>query len=951
MRKLIVALALTLLYCPQNAQAWWNVKNSIYTAAQKGDTITIERILAEGYSIDEKDSDGNTALCTASLDYNPYAYDLLLSYGANPYAACMNGDEEKVTKAATDYDAYLIGGGIALAAGGIIALSSGGGGGGGGDTPVYDPVFVNDPEYKSSDFYTSTYTATNFLASINADVAYRRYYKMDELGNVTNTLPGSSTVGIIDTGVYGGHSEFSNGIGGSKVSGYNYDYGPCVGGNIRNCWKFNEDDNTLTLMDDVGQPTEYYGMTDAEHYNAWVDAYPENYDWNTYRERSDSYYPITKVEKNPLDDESRYDHGTHVAGIIAANHNGVGMMGVAFSNTDIEAVRWDFMSPLYNPIKTLVDDKVVAINMSLGTTANSSRSSQYYYNTDDMYDGWVDAAGYTISQYDTTGTYKDGTIWVKAAGNNGYDYPDIESGIKLVGAYSDLMMLVVVNVEVKLNDDGTVNTYNLVNSSNKCGNTSGYCIAAPGRRIASTDTDGEYIIMSGTSQAAPMVTGAIAFLKNAYPSMKSEQIISLLMNTANKNAESGYDEEVYGAGLLDLGAALQYQSPAGTSSIVTVSGNSLDSSSVRLDNASLNVSSSLASGLLKALPESVTVFDAYGRAYEYSTSNYVRSTHSGYKNFKSDVEHIIPSHKKHDVWQGDIHFKYAMGGSGSDGLNYMMTEYKQGRHKTGFYYSENSKYEHPEGKHSDMTNPYMSFNSAYGVTHSYELNNRLSLKMDISGGENGLYDGSRDYQDEKFKKLSYGFNSGLEYQYTKSLKLGISSGMLYEQGALLGTNGNNAFDLSGGETYHVGLTTTLQASKNIKLTGSYYQGYSKPQSTSSGMIRTTNLISSGFAADANYQYDEATSFGLRLSSPLKIEKGGVVVDMASGRDVESDQVYRKQYQASLKSNRREYKLSFYADKDVNEDISLSTELGVRFNPEHTDASNDYRALFGLSWNF
>ena len=766
-------------------------------------------------------------------------------------------------------------------------------------------------------------------------------------------MPGTSTVGVIDTGVYGKHDEFSDGNVGSKVSGYNFDYGPCNGSDRKNCWYYDYGKGKLTFYNEYQEATNLYYYIDNATYNEWWSGYGNGYNWDIEKEKENSYYPILTKEKNPLNGDY-YTHGTHVAGIIAANRDEDGMMGVAFTNTNIEAVRWDFLSSLYKPIQVLVDDKVVAINLSVGSKASSQKSSNNIGNYS-MVTGWTDAANYTISKYDwyySGGkTYKNGTIWVKAAGNDGYDYPDIESGIKLVGAYSDLMMLVVVNVEVKLNDDGTVNTYNLVNSSNKCGNTSGYCIAAPGRRIASTDTDGEYIIMSGISQAAPMVTGAIAFLKNAYPSMKSEQIISLLMNTANKNAESGYDEEVYGAGLLDLGAALQYQSPVGTSSIVTVSGNSLDSSYVRLDNAALNVSSSMSSALLKALPENITAFDAYGRAYEYSTSNYVRSTHSGYKNFKSDVEHIIPSHKKHDVWQGDIHFKYAMGGSGSDGLNYMMTEYKQGRHKTGFYYSENSKYEHPEGKHSDMTNPYMSFNSAYGVTHSYELNNRLSLKMDISGGENGLYDGSRDYQDEKFKKLSYGFNSGLEYQYTKSLKLGISSGMLYEQGALLGTNGNNAFDLSGGETYHVGLTTTLQASKNIKLTGSYYQGYSKPQSTSSGMIRTTNLISSGFAADANYQYDEATSFGLRLSSPLKIEKGGVVVDMASGRDVESDQVYRKQYQASLKSNRREYKLSFYADKDVNEDISLSTELGVRFNPEHTDASNDYRALFGLSWNF
>jgi hypothetical protein len=41
----------------------------------------------------------------------------------------------------------------------------------------------------------------------------------------------------------------------------------------------------------------------------------------------------------------------------------------------------------------------------------------------------------------------------------------------------------------------------------------------------------------------------------------------------------------------------------------------------------------------------------------------------------------------------------------------------------------------------------------------------------------------------------------------------------------------------------------------------------------------------------------------------------------------------------------------YWNKELNEDLSLRAETGVRFNPEHQDAANDYRALFGLSWNF
>ncbi|MBQ8481163.1 MAG: S8 family serine peptidase, partial [Alphaproteobacteria bacterium] len=644
MKKLIVLIALFFSFVPREADAWWGIKDRIYRAAKAGDTRAIESYLMQGYSIDEKDADGNTALCTASWDYSPYAYDLLISYGANPKAECMLHTEDKVLPAKFDYDGYKVGGGIALLAGTAAILA--GGSGSGGDDPEPEPepeknTFKNDREFNASNF--SITGVTNFLASINADGAFSRFYTIEDDGNITTTLSGTSSVGIVDTGVDGGHSEF-NRNGGSKVSGYNFDYGPCFGEDHVNCWMAEErsEYDRLYFYDEDGLKTDLVYYVEHENYLAWKAAYPENYDWDEYKNRADSFYPITGISENPLNDGS-YAHGTHIAGIIGANHDQSGMMGVAFTNTDIKAVRWDFMSSLYEPIKTLVDSNTVAINFSIGSEADED-SSSYDYGSPylDMMEGWKEAAAYTMSKYDYSDNYKDGTIWVKAAGNDSYRFPDLESGIKLISTYSNLMMLVVVSADVTLNDDGTINTYSLSDFSNKCANTSGYCIAAPGNFIASTNIGSGYIGMSGTSMAAPVVTGAIAFLKNAFPNMRSEQIIDLLMSTANKNA-SDYDSSTYGAGLLDLTAALEYQSPVGgTSEVMTVSGNSLDGSYVRLDNAFLVVSSPMAQALQKALPEKITAFDAYGRAYDYPTANYIKKAHSGYKNLKNDVAHIIP---------------------------------------------------------------------------------------------------------------------------------------------------------------------------------------------------------------------------------------------------------------------------------------------------------------------
>ena len=959
MKKLIALSALFIPMLAQNAQAYGTVKDAIYAAAKAGDTRLIESYLQRGYSIDETDANGNTALCTASWDYDPYAYDLLLSYGANANAKCMKTDEEKVSRGGSNYDGYLIGGGIALGVGGLVALSVGGGGGGGGDTPGPGPgpepgpvgpdIFADDIEFNSTIFQPQG--ATNFLAAINAGPAFNKFYYLDETNHIVSKLSNYSTVGVFDTGVEGSHSEFYNGVT-SKVNGYNFDYGPCRGDDRKNCWLISKSFNKyyLTFYDKNEHETDLHYLVDEDEYDEWEAAYPADYDWDVYRNMPNSYYPISTIKEDPLNG-GPYAHGTHIAGIIGAVHNGGGMLGVSFTNTNIKAVRWDFLSSVYEPLATLVDDEVLAINLSIGTKSGDDLSSKDIDKSGYMMTGWKEAAAYTINHYDTSKSTKDGTIWVKAAGNDGYDYPDIESGIKLVTGYSNLMMLVVVNAKVTLNSDNTVKSYKLDSTSNHCGNTSGYCIAAPGDLIASADIGGGYVLMGGTSMAAPMVTGAISFLKNAFPSMTSEQIVDLLMNTANKNAPD-YDPELYGAGLLDLGKAVEYQSPiADANAIVTVSGDDLGSSQIRLDDSYLTVSTSLADGLRRAIPQSITAFDAYDRPYEFSTENYIQTSHASYKNFKNDVEHIIPNRKKEDVWQNDIHFAYSSGGTYAKPLDFMMAEYKSGAHTSGIYFSENTKYKNKSQRNADLNNPFMAFNSAYGYTYNYKLNRKVSFNFEVSGGENGLYDGDSDYNDARFKKAAYGFNSGIDYKYRKNLKFGVTSGILHENDALLGTNGENAFGLSGGQTYHFGLNAAWNINPKWTLSGSYYQGYTKAQKFNSDLIRTSDLVSSGYAAELNYAHDQSLNLGFRVSSPLRIESGKVSVDFASGRDIETDTVYRNRYSAGLKPQRREYKFAVYADKEVNDNVSFSSEFDVRVNPQHTNDNNDYRALFGLNWIF
>jgi serine protease AprX len=80
--------------------------------------------------------------------------------------------------------------------------------------------------------------------------------------------------------------------------------------------------------------------------------------------------------------------------------------------------------------------------------------------------------------------------------------------------------------------------------------------AHPNNRIT---TDAQYFRMSGTSMAAPMVSGAVALLLQKEPGLTPDQVKYRLTSTANKSW-AGYNANKAGAGYLDINAAVKSSS-------------------------------------------------------------------------------------------------------------------------------------------------------------------------------------------------------------------------------------------------------------------------------------------------------------------------------------------------------------------------------------------------------
>ena len=111
---------------------------------------------------------------------------------------------------------------------------------------------------------------------------------------------------------------------------------------------------------------------------------------------------------------------------------------------------------------------------------------------------------------------------------------------------------------VAVKSDGVISNW-----SNRCGIAADWCIAAPGQDVRAAyfgpanGKDGvrDWRALSGTSFAAPMVSGSLAVMKQLFRGQLSNtELVSRLFTTANKTGIYA-NRAIYGQGLLDLGAA------------------------------------------------------------------------------------------------------------------------------------------------------------------------------------------------------------------------------------------------------------------------------------------------------------------------------------------------------------------------------------------------------------
>lgn len=241
---------------------------------------------------------------------------------------------------------------------------------------------------------------------------------------------------------------------------------------------------------------------------------------------------VANQDADPFDDAG---HGTHVAGIIgAATNNSLGIAGV---NWNVQLMALKFLD---HDGSGATSDAVAAIQYGLDHGARIFNESWGGNDPDQALSDAMFAAG------------AQGAVFLAAAGNDGTNddfYPTYPANF----GFDNLIDVASSNINGQLSyfSDYGKNSVD---------------VAAPGEDILSTVppsvSKGKYYDrMSGTSMAAPFVTGIVAAMRSINPNLASIDIKNILRSNAKSFSIASDKKKVFSGGIINANQILSHIVP------------------------------------------------------------------------------------------------------------------------------------------------------------------------------------------------------------------------------------------------------------------------------------------------------------------------------------------------------------------------------------------------------
>ncbi|MDB5712667.1 MAG: peptidase [Sphingomonadales bacterium] len=477
-----------------------------------------------------------------------------------------------------------------------------------------------------------------------------------------------------------------------------------------------------------------------------------------------------------------------------------------------------------------------------------------------------------------------GVIIVISAGNDGVKTPAV------AGNPDPLAQIAIDPIAhgLVLIAGATDATQTIADFSNRAGNSAAFYLTALGVGVVAVNNKNVLFRWDGTSFSAPAVSGAIALLAQAFPTLTSAQIIDLLLRTATDLGAPGIDS-TYGHGELNLAKAF---APQGALSLA---------------NAAIPVSLTSNGTLSAAMGDAgqgslgATIHDGYGRGYAVNLGATLRGAarasrlgggldlngHSAAMASgpttialsiadqfgpATDVQPLRLSGRDADharalaasiITRIDGHTQVALGfAQGSNGLTNALTQ----RGAPAFLVSDDA---------SGSRGFDLAAKGAFAIRHKV---GGIGFTLSAESGDVRLWEvGESGPTSDRYRRYGYG-DLGIGMDAAKGpLRVATRLSHMTERDTVLGARFSSALGGGGATSWYADTNATLALGESTRFDGSLRRGWTQ---VATGPVRSgSTLMTQAMSFDVQRAavLKSGDSFAIRWSEPLRVTSGGLAL--------------------------------------------------------------------------
>lgn len=661
-------------------------------------------------------------------------------------------------------------------------------------------------------------------------------------------------------------------------------------------------------------------------------------------------------------------HGTFVAselvgGVTRAGYSSIAPAGTVLSVNVFQPSGGANNVDVANGIRFAADGGAQVINLSLGPSGGTPAQQAAFYSS------VASAINYAASK---------NAVVVFAAGNNAQAFAGNANVTGLSdAALSRLLFVGSTNANQQLSSfSNTAGTGKFISTTGKVYDTRSLFVVAEGENLLGASSNNSGLCAgynclsqaSGTSMAAPLVTGSIGLLEATWPVLlRNGTATQVLRVTATDLGTAGIDT-TYGYGAINLTKAF---APIGGLAVTSVSGQKIAVSSITgstISSGALGNLSTISSQLTN-----YTAFDTYSRNYGVNLSSLVTTrpssgiisnTVSAPKTTVSNTKFTDGSSLSFGNIEADDNTRFSTPGDDEKPLG-MIASYADSSGSVtalGYGFPASASFasalwgtDSPAALQSQTIG---ASNALLGLAqggnfgaYGTPVNSRIRLAVSYSQTQNP--ETSLTNTTNNATKAS-AYSVGVSGTITPSLKAGITVGLLNEQNGLLGSSyGNSA--LGFGEQNQ---NTSFGISSAVKLTGSTDLLLDAAiVRTNGGQVKNSlvsdisDVYSRSFGAALqtrdSAQKGDALSFGVK--APLRVVSGKATLT-SNGVDAEGYETISSN-KLSLKptGNALNFNINYQAPE--RDGLSWNASFDATKDAENIKNNNDVTGLISMKYRF